>query len=71
MSSYGQYIRHLGHDWYKIGWTVDYRYPTSRLRFPRGFERNTDEAGAKRFARRHGLELPVNPRIPALEASNE
>ena len=69
MSAYGHYIRHLGYDWYKIGWAVDYHYQTSRLRFPRRFERNTDERGAARFAKRHGLEVPRNPRVTAKEGS--
>ncbi len=54
--SHGQHIRKAGEDWFVISWTVDFYYPTSRLRFPRTFRRNTDLAGAKRFAKRWKLE---------------
>jgi len=53
--SRSQHVRKLGPDWYVISWTVDFYYPTSRLRHPRTFRRNTDLAGAKRFAKRWGL----------------
>jgi hypothetical protein len=56
-NSYDHWIRRDGGE-YTIGWTVDFYYPSSRLRFPRGFKRWTDEAGAKRFARKWGLNMP-------------
>lgn len=45
-------------DDYTIGWTVDYYYQSSRLRWPRSFRRTTDAAGARRFCRKHKLLLP-------------
>lgn len=57
-SAYNHFIRQWGNDDYQIGWTVDYYYPTSRLRHPRSFRRNTDLAGAKRFAKRWKLAEP-------------
>lgn len=44
-TSTGHRIRRIGSDWYRLSWTVDFYYPTSRLRHPRGFHRDTDEAG--------------------------
>lgn len=56
--SYGHVVRKMGDDWYRIFWTVDRFYSGSRLRFPRGSSRDTDLAGAKRFAKRWGLSKP-------------
>ena len=58
-SSYGQRIRRHGPGDYTLYWTVDFYYPTSNLRHPRTFRRPTDEAGAKRFAKRWGVTCPV------------
>lgn len=55
-SAHGQAIRRIGHDHYRMSWVVDYHYPTSSLRFPRSFSRDTDRAGAERFVKRHKLE---------------
>ena len=55
---YGHSVRRIGPDHFRLGWTVDYKYPTSRLRYPRGFDRDTDLAGAKRFAKRWRIEDP-------------
>lgn len=57
--SYGHSIFRIGHDHYRLCWTVDRYYSGSRLRFPRGSSRDTDLAGAKRFAKRWGLVEPV------------
>lgn len=54
--SYGQRIERMGPDDFRIVWVVDFHYPTSRLRHPRYFDRWTDLAGAKRFAKRWKLE---------------
>ena len=43
---------------YWLTWTVDYYYADSRLRYPRQFRRDTDEAGARRFCKRWGIEFP-------------
>lgn len=42
---------------YRISWLVDFYYPTSRLRYPRRMKRDTDEEGARRFCKKHGLEF--------------
>jgi hypothetical protein len=60
--SYGHSIYRMGEDWFRLHWTVDRYYSGSRLRFPRGASRDTDEAGAKRFAKKWGVQLPVASR---------
>lgn len=57
--SYGHAVQRIGHDFYRLHWTVDRYYTGSRLRFPRGCSRDTDLAGAKRFAKRWGCAEPV------------
>jgi hypothetical protein len=52
---------YIGSGDYRISWVVDFYYPNSRLRHPRRFRRETDEAGAKRFCKRWGIEMPVKP----------
>jgi len=42
---------------YRLYWTVDYYYPDSRLRYPRTFTRDTDQKGAERFCKKHGIPL--------------
>lgn len=56
--SYGHAVRRIGNDHYRLHWTVDRYYPNSRLRFPRGHSRDTDLAGARRFAQRWQLDPP-------------
>lgn len=58
MSSYAHKIQHIGPDHYRLHWIVDHKYPSSRLRFPRCHSRDTDEAGAKRFAKRWNRPMP-------------
>ena len=55
--SYGHRVRKIAHDHYRVSWTVDFKYSNSRLRHPRGFARDTDENGAKRFARKWKVEI--------------
>lgn len=45
---------------YRISWVVDFYYPTSRLRFPRRMKRDTDEAGARKFCKKHGIDFPAS-----------
>lgn len=47
-------ISSLGYGDYRLHWAVDRYYEGSRLRHPRSCHRDTDEAGAIRFARKHG-----------------
>jgi hypothetical protein len=56
MSSYGHDVRMIAGDHFRLSWTVDHKYPSSRQRFPRSHSRDTDEAGAERFAKRWGIE---------------
>lgn len=55
-SSYGHHVTPLGCGTYRIAWTIDTKH--RRIRFPRLHSRITDLAGARRFARRHGLTPP-------------
>lgn len=54
MSSRGHRIRFIafGGGYYQLSWIVDRKYRGRRLRFPHGQTRDTDERGARRFARR-------------------
>ena len=54
--SYSHRIQRIGRDFYRLHWTVDRYYQGSRLRYPRGCSRDTDEAGATRFAKKWHLE---------------
>jgi len=57
--SYGHRVSKVGPDHYRLQWTVDRYYAGSRLRHPRVDWRDTDKAGAERFAKRWGVEVPV------------
>lgn len=50
-------IAYITKDTYQISWVVDRYYSGSRLRFPTLYTRITDEKGAIRFAKKHGLKL--------------
>lgn len=57
--SYAHHIQRIGPDHYRLSWAYDRFIKGSRLRFPQTTQRDTDFAGAKRFAGRWGLEEPV------------
>lgn len=57
--SYGHDIQRIGPDHYRLHWTVDRYYASSRLRHPRLSSRDTDLAGAIRFAKRWELPTPT------------
>jgi hypothetical protein len=59
--SKGHRIARTGHDEYSISWTIDRKYKGSRLRFPRGYSRLTNEKGARAFAKKHGCAFPEVP----------
>ena len=59
--SRGHHVRHLGGDLWILSWTTDHKHAGSRLRFPRAHYRHTDEAGARRFAKKWGLP-PIDTR---------
>ena len=56
--AYGHSVRRYSFG-YRMQWTVDFYYAGSRMRYPRTFTRDTDAAGAKRFAKKHGLADPT------------
>lgn len=51
-------ITFMGKDWYRLSWSVDRYTKGSRLRFPTGHSRDTDFAGAQRFAVKWGVRMP-------------
>lgn len=65
--SYGHKIRMISGDTYRIIWTTDKHYEGSRIRYPRGHVRETDEKGARRFAKRWGIAMPRKVYTPVLE----
>jgi hypothetical protein len=61
-------VSHIGHDHYRLEWTVDRYTKNSRLRFPTRFNRDTDEAGAVKFAKKWDCrKLPDSIRTAAKE----
>lgn len=59
--SYGQKIRRLDRDHFRLVWVVDFYYPDSNLRHPRQFTRDTDETGAQRFSKKWRVDVPASP----------
>jgi hypothetical protein len=57
-SAYGHRLDYIQPDQYRLSWVIDFKYAGSRLRYPRTFTRDTDLAGAKRFAKKWGLVSP-------------
>lgn len=45
---------------YVISWTVDRYVQGSRLRWPTTYRRDTDRAGAERFAKKWDVPMPEN-----------
>ena len=70
-NAHGHRLRKIGPDHWRLFWTVDRYYRTSNLRHPVGYRRDTDDAGARRFAAKHGIADPTasssNPNSPAQE----
>ena len=56
--SYGHRITRLCSDCYRLSWACDRYYSGSRLRHPTGTTRDTDRAGAERFAKRWKVPMP-------------
>ena len=44
---------------YRLSWVVDRYYAGSRLRFPTRYSRDTDHAGAIRFSKKWGAQMPA------------
>lgn len=64
--SYGHRIRK--EPWgYRISWTIDFYYASSRLRHPRTFSRDVEEDGAKRFCKKWGIDMPNGENPPRSE----
>lgn len=61
--SYGHAISRVAADHYRLSWTVDFYYSSSRLRHPRSSNRDTDEAGARRFAARWGINFDPDAKV--------
>jgi len=59
MAAYAHSWQKIGVDHYRLSWVIDFRYPTSRLRFPRQFTRDTDEIGAMRFSKKWKITAPI------------
>lgn len=55
--SYDHRCHYDSPDLYRISWFVDYYYSMFRGRYPRLFERWTDEKGAKRFCKKWDLKF--------------
>jgi len=45
-------------DCYRLSWSFDVKLQGSRLRWPRTMTRDTDEAGALRFAKKWNIAMP-------------
>jgi hypothetical protein len=61
--SKGHRIVRLSADLFRIYWSVDRYYPGSRLRHPTGYSRDTDLAGAKRFAKKWSVPMPAGSEV--------
>lgn len=59
--SYGHSVRYICPDVYRMRWTLDLYRADSMLRYPTGYTRDTDRAGAERFAKRWGVEIKGEP----------
>lgn len=58
--AYAHNIRKLMYGTYRLSWSFDMKYSGSRLRFPRTVTRDTDRAGAERFAKKWGCPMPAD-----------
>lgn len=54
---YGHRIQYLGADFYRLTWIYDVKH--GRIRFPRVMTRDTDLAGALRFAKKWDVRMPT------------
>lgn len=59
--SSGHHIQRIAPGHFRISWTFDTYVAGSRLRYPKSLSRDTDEAGARRFAAKWGVPMPVSP----------
>lgn len=61
--SYSHRIQRLNRHDFILSWTCDRYYKSSRLRWPRRNCRDTDRAGAERFAKKWGIPMPPEPEV--------
>ncbi len=66
-SGYGHRVQYIGWECWRLSWMWDRYYRDSRLRFPQVITRETDEAGAMRFAEKWGLAKPMGEREEIIE----
>jgi hypothetical protein len=59
--SYGHGLYRTRPDEFRVYWKVDRYYRGSRLRHPNTHSRDTNEVGARRFAKKHGIAFPEVP----------
>jgi hypothetical protein len=55
---YDHRIVRIAADHFRLYWSYDKHYPNSRLRHPRLISRDTDLAGAQRFAKKWNVAPP-------------
>jgi hypothetical protein len=55
---HGYAVTRIGTDHWRLFWAVDRYYSGSRLRHPVHYRRDTDDAGALRFVKKHKLPIP-------------
>ena len=58
---YGHSVRYIGWGGWRMSWCWDRKIAGSRLRHPQEITRDTDLAGAKRFAAKYALAEPLPP----------
>lgn len=56
--AYGHRVLRIAHDHFRLSWSFDVKLKGSRLRWPRKITRDTDYAGAVRFAKKWKLKAP-------------
>jgi len=61
VSGHGHHIQRLGSDWYRLSWSWDKKYSGCRYTYPKRLSRDTDLAGAERFAKKWGVAMPASP----------
>lgn len=55
--SRNHHIQRMGEDFYRLSWSVYSKY--GRMLYPRQYRRDTDRAGAERFAKKWGVKMPT------------
>lgn len=55
---YGHHIQAIGFDHYRLSWDSDYKCGGSRIRHTRTMTRDTDEKGARKFAKKWDVTMP-------------